>query len=216
MPIIQRPVKQYGQRTYVADEAAAPLNPSPPPTNLKTIRAVEFDGDLDTAYTLLGGGLDNDNIAVGANIDGLKLADDSVTPAKLTVGGPAVTAAPTLQHLAADGTATFATLTITTGGGPVLVSCPVLASLTLAPAAAGGAAFVLDRDSGAVIQSSTAAVANNTADTLQVPAGAYPTWIDVVAAGTHTYLLQIKLESSAGVDMVVAADPVVAFAKELV
>jgi hypothetical protein len=82
--IIQRPVKQYGQRTYVADEAAAPLNPTPPPTNLKNIRAVEFDGDFDTIYALINGQLDDSNIAGGAGINGAKLADGTVTIAKLT------------------------------------------------------------------------------------------------------------------------------------
>jgi len=59
MGTIQRPVKTYGNRNYVAEVAAAPGNQDP-------ILASEVDNDLDTIYTAWNGGADTVNIKDGA------------------------------------------------------------------------------------------------------------------------------------------------------
>src|SRR5215475_6028767 len=69
MATIQRPVKTYGNRTYVAEVAAAPSNQDP-------ILANEVDGDIDTIYAAWNGGADAVNIKDGA-ITYAKLAPDA-------------------------------------------------------------------------------------------------------------------------------------------
>jgi len=72
MATIQRPVKTYGTRTYVAEVAAAPGNQDP-------ILANEVDGDIDTIYSAWNGGADTVNIKDGA-ISRAKLSTTDVTP----------------------------------------------------------------------------------------------------------------------------------------
>src|SRR5215813_7702160 len=72
MATIQRPIKTYGTRTYVAEVAAAPSNQDP-------ILANEVDGDLDTIYSAWNGGADTVNIKDGA-ISRAKLSATDVLP----------------------------------------------------------------------------------------------------------------------------------------
>src|SRR5215813_6426314 len=72
MATIQRPIKTYGTRTYVAEVAAAPSNQDP-------ILANEVDGDIDTIYSAWNGGADTVNIKDGA-ISRAKLSTTDVTP----------------------------------------------------------------------------------------------------------------------------------------
>src|SRR5215475_6056891 len=72
MATIQRPVKTYGNRTYVAEVAAAPSNQDP-------ILANEVDGDIDTIYAAWNGGADAVNIKDGA-ISRAKLSATDVLP----------------------------------------------------------------------------------------------------------------------------------------
>src|SRR5215475_4423182 len=72
MATIQRPVKTYGNRTYVAEVAAAPSNQDP-------ILANEVDGDIDTIYAAWNGGADTVNIKDGA-ISRAKLSTTDVLP----------------------------------------------------------------------------------------------------------------------------------------
>src|SRR5215475_1824264 len=69
MATIQRPLKTYGNRTYVAEVAAAPSNQDP-------ILANEVDGDIDTMYSAWNGGADTVNIKDGA-VTYAKLAPDA-------------------------------------------------------------------------------------------------------------------------------------------
>jgi hypothetical protein len=69
MATIQRPVKTYGNRTYVAEVAAAPSNEDP-------ILASEVDGDLDTIYAAWNAGADTVNIKDGS-VTYAKLAPDA-------------------------------------------------------------------------------------------------------------------------------------------
>ena len=82
MATIQRPIKTYGNRTYVAEVAAAPGNEDP-------ILANEVDGDLDTVYAAWNGGADTVNIKDGA-VTTAKLLDGAVTTAKLLDGNVTV------------------------------------------------------------------------------------------------------------------------------
>src|SRR5262245_62801542 len=72
MATIQRPLKTYGNRTYVAEVAAAPSNQDP-------ILANEVDGDIDTMYSAWNGGADTVNIKDGA-ISRVKLSTTDVLP----------------------------------------------------------------------------------------------------------------------------------------
>ncbi|HKE83324.1 MAG TPA: hypothetical protein VKB50_06205, partial [Vicinamibacterales bacterium] len=72
MATIQRPLKTYGNRTYVAEVAAAPSNQDP-------ILASEVDGDIDTMYSAWNGGADTVNIKDGA-ISRVKLSTTDVLP----------------------------------------------------------------------------------------------------------------------------------------
>jgi len=72
MATIQRPLKTYGNRTYVAEVAAAPSNQDP-------ILANEVDGDIDTIYSAWNGGADTVNIKDGA-ISRVKLSTTDVLP----------------------------------------------------------------------------------------------------------------------------------------
>src|SRR5215475_14359443 len=72
MATIQRPVKTYGNRTYVAEVAAAPSNQDP-------ILANEVDGDIDTIYAAWNGGADAVNIKDEA-ISRAKLSTTDVLP----------------------------------------------------------------------------------------------------------------------------------------
>src|SRR5215468_3731420 len=72
MATIQRPLKTYGNRTYVAEVAAAPGNQDP-------VLANEVDGDIDTIYSAWNGGADTVNIKDGA-ISRAKLSTTDVLP----------------------------------------------------------------------------------------------------------------------------------------
>ncbi|HKE87309.1 MAG TPA: tail fiber domain-containing protein [Vicinamibacterales bacterium] len=72
MATIQRPVKTYGTRSYVAEVAAAPGNQDP-------IMANEVDADLDTVYSAWNGGVDAVNIKDGA-VSRAKLSATDVLP----------------------------------------------------------------------------------------------------------------------------------------
>src|SRR5215468_2710040 len=72
MATIQRPVKTYGNRTYVAEVAAAPGNQDP-------VLANEVDGDIDTIYSAWNGGADTVNIKDGA-VSRAKLSTTDVLP----------------------------------------------------------------------------------------------------------------------------------------
>jgi hypothetical protein len=69
MATIQRPVKTYGTRSYVAEVAAAPGNLDPVLSN-------EVDADLDTIYAAWNGGVDTVNVKDGS-ITFAKLAADA-------------------------------------------------------------------------------------------------------------------------------------------
>jgi len=69
MATIQRPVKTYGNRNYVAEVAAAPGNQDP-------ILATEVDADIDTVYGAWNAGVDTVNIKDGS-VTKAKLAPDA-------------------------------------------------------------------------------------------------------------------------------------------
>jgi hypothetical protein len=69
MASIQRPVKTYGTRSYVAEVAAAP-------GNLDPILSSEVDADLDTIYAAWNGGTDTVNLKDGS-VTFAKLAPDA-------------------------------------------------------------------------------------------------------------------------------------------
>jgi hypothetical protein len=69
MATIQRPIKTYGNRNYVAEVNAAPANYDP-------VLANEVDADLDTVYAAWNGGADTVNIKDGA-VTYAKLATDA-------------------------------------------------------------------------------------------------------------------------------------------
>jgi hypothetical protein len=77
MATIQRNVKTFGNRSFVAEVSAAPSNYAP-------ILANEVDADLDTVYAAWNGGADTVNIKDGS-VTTLKLADapNGITTAKL-------------------------------------------------------------------------------------------------------------------------------------
>ena len=159
MALIQRPVKQFGFRTYDADFNAAPLNPTPPPTHLYEIQTAEVDGDIDTVYAAVNGSLDTTNLsptasilgsqlAVGAAVHGTAIATTNV----LAIAGLEVT-----EH-------TWATLPpLPCRGGPVLLALSPSGSFhitvtdTLQAPPASFFAMRLKRD-GTIIQTWTLSV----------------------------------------------------------
>lgn len=190
MGLILRPVKQFGFREYTDDFAAAPINPTPPPTHLYVIQTAEVDGDFDTIYTLVNGSLDDANIAVGANINGAKLAALSVTGTQIanltvTTGKLAVTSstpnAVSVAGLVVSITteADVAVLApITTRGGNVLLT----GNVAMVCLAGGGSAVTLRvyRD-GSIINTTKHTIAG----TVPVPC---PAHVDLApGAGAHTY-----------------------------
>lgn len=152
MALIQRPVKQFGFRTYDADFNAAPLNPTPPPTHLYEIQTQEVDGDLDTIYALVNGALDSTNLSPTASILGSQLAIGAA------VNG-AVTGTTTVFAEAGTTEQTILALPALTcrGGRVVLALSPSgnadwsVASSVVTPAVAGKLSIRLKRD-GATIQ----------------------------------------------------------------
>lgn len=72
---IVRPTKTFGTTKYATEVAAAPSNKAP-------ILSNEVDGDIDTAYAAINGGLDVTNIAPGS-ITGAALAAGAITSREL-------------------------------------------------------------------------------------------------------------------------------------
>jgi hypothetical protein len=83
MATIQRPIKTYGNRNYVAEVNAAPANYDP-------VLANEVDADLDTMYSAWNGGADTVNIKDGA-VTYAKLATDARQVATVIGPNPPVT-----------------------------------------------------------------------------------------------------------------------------
>jgi hypothetical protein len=121
MATIQRPVKTYGTRSYVAEVAAAPGNLDPVLSN-------EVDADLDTIYAAWNGGTDTVNLKDGS-VTFAKLAPDAQlwrdTGTTLTLGTNFAT-----RPVAVPGSASGAAACIlgtTTGKGRIQVSNTVTA-----------------------------------------------------------------------------------------
>jgi hypothetical protein len=219
--LIQRPVKQFGFRTYTADFAAAPLNPTPPPTNLYEIQTAEVDGDLDLIYALVNGGLQNDNLAPDAAIaysklnltgqivnadvsptaaiDGSKLADVSVPTEKLVVGAatPAKMMAVVTPNLTAQTNTDICTLpAITTRGGSVMIGgqAGIFGEL-LANNTPVVATLTVFRDATPIFSCAYKLVLETGGSTgafIPIPT---PFVIDTVGAGTYVYKLNVTVDS---------------------
>jgi hypothetical protein len=196
--LIQRPIKQFGFRTYTADFAAAPLNPTPPPSNLYEIQTVEVDGDLDTIYALINGGLQDDNIAGGANINGSKLATATVPVTKLVSNSVQVALANTVSISTVE-TAVGTLPPLTTIGGHVRLEGGPL-QLFIDATTSGTLALRWYED-GVVFAGgeTTIGVQNLPATSLIIPLPV-PTLISLTAraAAAHTYMLTAQT-SDAGI-----------------
>ena len=219
--LIQRPVKQFGFRTYTDDFAAAPLNPSPPPTHLYEIQTAEMDGDLDLIYALVNGGLQNDNLApdaaiaysklnltgqiVNADVSptaaivGSKLADVSVPTGKLVVGATT----PMVQTAAANVMVGFAgpqdvcvLPAITTRGGLVQIGGSVaLVAVLLGSGGQSTVTLKIYRDATPIFT-----VAYTLALDTAAVAGQFavptPFVMEVPAAGTYVYKLTAEIDAN--------------------
>lgn len=74
--VISRPVKTCGTTNFATESSAG----------CKTIKSAEVDSDLNTIFSDYNGNITNANVATAANISGSKLADGTVTSAKITDG----------------------------------------------------------------------------------------------------------------------------------
>lgn len=222
--LIQRPVKQFGFRTYTADFAAAPVNPTPPPSNLYEIQTAEVDGDLDTIYALINGGLQNDNIAAGANIDGskinvttfadnsipgAKLIDESVTLAKLAPGAAVRGAvdAVFVSPFAANNAVELAFLTlpaITTSGGLVMLAGTGGLDVNIFGATGGIVTIKLFRDATLLETLDVTVAASGAGGTYPFPT---PTFFDMPVAGTYVYKLTAVTNAAAVTVEIGATNP---------